>query len=107
MCLLAGISIQVFVMCKFVYYLKNFIRIHNIKNLHDKCTSLIMKVNGSWTSWSSWTACPTCGYASTTRQRTCSKPLYGGFNCSGNWSETSICTIPPCPGKVSLHLMCI
>ena len=52
----------------------------------------------------SWSDCPSCGIQSMTRQRNCTVPLYGGFICSGNWSETSMCPIPECPSKDNLDL---
>ena len=59
----------------------------------------LFSVNGSWNNWGSWSSCPPCGNVTQTRSRNCTVPQFGGFNCSGNWTVTTQCQIPPCPGK--------
>ncbi|XP_019617100.1 PREDICTED: SCO-spondin-like [Branchiostoma belcheri] len=52
-------------------------------------------VDGVWSPWSLWTTCMTvCGLGNQTRNRTCSQPLYGGANCTGEEDETRACTGP-------------
>ncbi|XP_078615573.1 uncharacterized protein LOC144884242 [Branchiostoma floridae x Branchiostoma japonicum] len=52
-------------------------------------------VDGVWSAWSSWSTCiTTCGLGSQARNRTCSKPLYGGANCTGVREEVHTCTGP-------------
>ncbi|XP_066297373.1 uncharacterized protein [Branchiostoma lanceolatum] len=52
-------------------------------------------VDGVWSPWSVWSTCiTTCGLGNQTRNRTCSQPLYGGANCTGNREEIRTCTGP-------------
>ncbi|XP_066274928.1 uncharacterized protein [Branchiostoma lanceolatum] len=52
-------------------------------------------VDGVWSLWSGWSTCITaCGLGNQTRNRTCSQPLYGGANCTGDREETQTCTGP-------------
>ena len=59
-------------------------------------------VDGYWALWSTWSPCPPCGYQSMERYRMCSVPILGGLNCTGSWSESAMCPIPPCPGMKKL-----
>ncbi|XP_066275485.1 coadhesin-like [Branchiostoma lanceolatum] len=52
-------------------------------------------VDGVWSPWSVWSTCiTTCGLGNQTRNRTCSQPLHGGTNCTGNRVEVQTCTGP-------------
>jgi hypothetical protein len=58
-------------------------------------------VNGIWCGWSEWAPnSVTCGEGGTkSRHRTCTspEPLYGGKNCSGEYTETLPIELPSCP----------
>ncbi|XP_045160489.2 SCO-spondin-like [Mercenaria mercenaria] len=66
----------------------------------QNCNSENCPINGGYTAWSAWTACNvTCGGGEQSRSRECSNPppQYGGYNCSGNTSETQACNSDNCP----------
>ena len=50
--------------------------------------------------WSGWGSCSqTCGNGTQLRTRECDGPYYGGANCSGAWTDETVCTAIPCPGR--------
>ena len=62
--------------------------------------SILISVNGSWSTWGSWSNCSTtCGDGVLTRLRTCTDPipLNGGRDCPGLSSDTTLCNVVPCP----------
>ncbi|XP_052121431.1 hemicentin-1 isoform X3 [Frankliniella occidentalis] len=64
-------------------------------------------INGGWSNWTEWSGCvQTCGLELQNRTRECNnpEPMYGGFLCEGEVSQSQICDLPPCPvdGKWSL-----
>lgn len=57
-------------------------------------------VDGVWKVWSDWTDCTTsCGGGTSTRNRTCTGPYYGGADCEGVRIEDTGCNTNPCPSK--------
>eukprot|EP00105_Crassostrea_gigas_P025237 XP_011445742.1 PREDICTED: netrin receptor UNC5C isoform X3 [Crassostrea gigas] len=67
----------------------------------SESASLIVYVDGSWSSWSSWTECSVkCGKGETRRMRTCTNPapLNGGATCVGDSVQTNPCG-SICPEK--------
>ena len=71
---------------------------YEVKN----CNSRPCPVDGGYSEWSSFTSCSaSCGYATKTRNRTCTnpEPSCGGNNCSvhGPRTETVLCNKTPCP----------
>ncbi|KAK3914743.1 Hemicentin-1 [Frankliniella fusca] len=57
-------------------------------------------VNGGWSNWTEWSGCgQTCGLALRTRTRQCNnpEPIYGGFSCEGESTQSEICDLSPCP----------
>ncbi|XP_014674902.1 PREDICTED: SCO-spondin-like [Priapulus caudatus] len=62
------------------------------------CNTNPCPVNGEWQEWGEWTECTlTCGSGSQDRERECTKALHGGFNCSGNATNSRICNTQFCP----------
>ena len=60
-----------------------------------------LAVDGVWSPWSPWSGCSVeCGGPGVqTSRRTCSIPLYGGFECLGPDTKTQDCHNGPCiPG---------
>ncbi|XP_053386636.1 SCO-spondin-like [Mercenaria mercenaria] len=65
-----------------------------------ECNLTPCAIDGSWGVWSNWTSCSTsCGSGRQTRARLCDSPSpqYGGYNCSGNNTQTQLCHNPECP----------
>lgn len=68
----------------------------------DPC--LLSAVHGVWDEWSPWSLCSfTCGRGQRTRTRTCEPPLHGGRPCDGPETQTRLCNIALCPGRLPLH----
>ncbi|XP_061163025.1 A disintegrin and metalloproteinase with thrombospondin motifs adt-1-like [Saccostrea echinata] len=64
------------------------------------CNSYKCPIDGKFGEWASWTDCTvSCGGGKKTRTRLCDSPrqLFGGRNCSGNFSEEIECKTFPCP----------
>jgi len=61
------------------------------------------EVDGAWSRWDNWGPCDvTCGSGTKSRARFCDNPapINGGDMCVGTSTETSQCTLSPCPGIV-------
>ncbi|GLH06652.1 Obscurin [Gryllus bimaculatus] len=67
-------------------------------------------VHGGWSVWSPWSACSaSCGYSSSSRERSCNnpKPKMKGASCSGPSREIKKCDTKPCddiPLKAQLKI---
>lgn len=64
------------------------------------CNAHNCPIDGGFSEWTSWTFCSaSCGGGQKFRNRSCDSPvpLFGGKNCSGNYSEENICRAFPCP----------
>ncbi|XP_076098251.1 SCO-spondin-like [Mytilus galloprovincialis] len=62
------------------------------------CNTHNCPVDGVWKVWSDWTDCTTsCGGGTSTRNRTCTGPYYGGADCEGVKIEDTGCNTNPCP----------
>lgn len=64
------------------------------------CNTLKCPIDGGFSDWTSWTYCSvSCGGGIKNRKRFCNSPspLFGGYNCSGNFSEKRRCKSYPCP----------
>ncbi|VDI26618.1 Hypothetical predicted protein, partial [Mytilus galloprovincialis] len=62
------------------------------------CNTHNCPVDGVWKVWSDWTDCTTsCGGGTSTRNRTCTGPYYGGADCEGVRIEDTGCNTNPCP----------
>lgn len=62
----------------------------------------VLLVDGVFGAWTDWSACSeTCGNGTVLRTRGCDspEPQYGGANCTGDYSESAVCNLTPCPGK--------
>ena len=61
--------------------------------------------HGSWSDWSKYSPCSiTCGKCGAKiRKRSCNNPsqLNGGYNCTGNDTESLQCECRECPGMLS------
>ncbi|XP_061197855.1 SCO-spondin-like isoform X2 [Saccostrea echinata] len=71
---------------------------HFVESLN--CNTQNCPINGKFSEWETWTHCTqTCGRGIKKRSRYCNKPIpmYGGKNCSGDFTEESVCNINPCP----------
>ncbi|CAG2239285.1 Hemicentin-1,Coadhesin,Adhesion G protein-coupled receptor B3,Thrombospondin-2,Thrombospondin-1,Mucin-like protein,Adhesion G protein-coupled receptor B1 [Mytilus edulis] len=67
---------------------------NNVCNEHE------CPVDGSWTEWSEWNNCTdVCGGGLKSRNRTCSdpEPQFGGNDCKGNNTESTLCNQHYCP----------
>ncbi|CAI5789335.1 SCO-spondin [Podarcis lilfordi] len=63
----------------------------------ELCDTPPCPVEGIWTPWTSWSQCSaSCDSGVQTRNRTCSKPAYGGPECSGPLIQTRDCNTQPC-----------
>lgn len=61
----------------------------------------IITVNGNWENWSVWSICDkSCNNGSRTRYRQCVQPKHGGFNCTGQNIQSSLCNSHNCPGII-------
>ncbi|XP_052715476.1 A disintegrin and metalloproteinase with thrombospondin motifs adt-1-like isoform X1 [Crassostrea angulata] len=57
-------------------------------------------VDGGFSEWAMWTPCSrTCGHGLKSRRRTCTNPVptRNGRNCTGTYSENTVCSIAGCP----------
>eukprot|EP00105_Crassostrea_gigas_P005928 XP_011419685.1 PREDICTED: coadhesin isoform X2 [Crassostrea gigas] len=57
-------------------------------------------VDGGFSEWAMWTPCSrTCGHGLMSRRRTCTNPVptRNGRNCTGTYSENTVCSIAGCP----------
>ena len=69
-------------------------------------------VDGEYSDWSCWGPCNvTCSKGTMVRNRTCTGPLYGGFDCQGASEEYQECNTNPCPGEfpfiVGYRIVCM
>ncbi|XP_060137056.1 SCO-spondin-like [Zootoca vivipara] len=63
----------------------------------ELCDTPPCPVEGIWTPWTLWSQCSApCDSGVQTRNRTCSKPAYGGPECSGPLIQTRDCNTEPC-----------
>ena len=72
------------------------------KNTELEHTSILVPVDGGWSSWGDWGQCSaTCGAGVQERTRTCTNPppSNGGAQCLGTNKETQDCNNGPCPGR--------
>ena len=54
-------------------------------------------VFAGWTLWTTWSSClATCGFAQSTRQRTCTGGVAGSTGCLGDSFESRSCSLPAC-----------
>ncbi|XP_070582937.1 LOW QUALITY PROTEIN: SCO-spondin-like [Erythrolamprus reginae] len=66
----------------------------------EECDTPPCPVEGIWTPWSAWSPCSApCDSGIQTRNRTCSKPFYGGAGCSGPLIQTRDCNTQPCQAQ--------
>jgi len=60
---------------------------------------LFFTENGTWSIWTEWGNCSaSCASGSMSRTRVCTGPFYGGLDCQGSATDTSLCNEHPCPG---------
>ncbi|XP_060593958.1 A disintegrin and metalloproteinase with thrombospondin motifs adt-1-like [Ruditapes philippinarum] len=82
--------------------------IHHAKKVCPHFCDLCSLVDGMWSLWSTWSSCDvTCGNSTQTRTRTCTNPspANGGLNCSGNATDTTVCSKQECPGKCNRNFL--
>lgn len=74
--------------------------------------NVMSAVDGEYSDWSFWGPCNvTCSKGTMARNRTCTGPLYGGFDCQGAGVEYQECNTDPCPGEfpfiVGYRIVCM
>ncbi|XP_063157945.1 SCO-spondin-like [Candoia aspera] len=63
----------------------------------EACDTPLCPVEGIWTPWTAWSKCSVpCDSGVQTRNRTCSRPAYGGPGCTGPLIQTRDCNTQPC-----------
>ncbi|XP_074841635.1 SCO-spondin-like [Carettochelys insculpta] len=63
----------------------------------ELCDTPPCPVGGVWTPWTGWSQCSApCDVGVQTRQRACSRPAYGGPECTGPLLQTRDCNTQPC-----------
>ena len=68
-----------------------------------KSVPVYYAVDGGWIDWGHWNTCTfTCGNGTQTWSRTCNNPTPsdGGETCHGINTDTHICNLNTCPGRI-------
>ncbi|XP_069102794.1 semaphorin-5B-like [Argopecten irradians] len=61
-------------------------------------TPAVPSTNGTWNNWGAWTSCgATCGTGSKTRYRTCLRASPSDPICTGEYVQTTTCSLTTCP----------